>query len=77
MFCPGNPNDYTLRDEQDQRGQIFTWSASDWDFLLQIHALDVEYFAGSMLFQIWARKNLSVEQQEFLELLNVGFRRKA
>jgi hypothetical protein len=74
MFCPGNPNDYTLRDEQDQRGQIFSWSASDWNFLQEIHALDVEYFAGSMLFQIWMSKNGTREQQEHLASLNVGFR---
>lgn len=64
-----------MHDDGDRRGQIFTWSASDWDFLQRVHALDLEYFAGSMLFQIWARKNLSLEQQEYLESLNVGFRK--
>jgi hypothetical protein len=74
MFCPGNPNDYTLRDEQDQSGQIFSWSASDWNFLQEMHALDIDYFAGSMLFQIWMSKNGTRKQQEYLASLNVGFR---
>jgi hypothetical protein len=65
---------YNLRHEQDQRGQIFSWSASDWTFPQEIHALDIDYFAGSMLFQIWMKKNGTSEQQEYLAALNVGFR---
>jgi hypothetical protein len=74
MFCPGSPDDYTLRDEKDQSGQIFSWSASDWNFLQEMHALDIDYFAGSMLFHIWMSKNGTREQQEHLVSLNVGFR---
>jgi hypothetical protein len=76
MFFPGTrkPEEWTLRDEKGQRGQVFSWSASDWNFLQEMHALDIEYFAGSMLFQIWMSKNGTREQQEYLESLNVGFR---
>jgi hypothetical protein len=64
---------YNLPDEQDQHGQVFSWSASDWNFLQELHALDINYFAGSMLFQIWMKKNGTREQQEYLAALNVGF----
>ncbi len=76
MFFPGNkpPEEWSLRDEQDQKGQTFSWSASDWNFLQEMHALDIEYFAGSMLFQIWMTKNGTREQQEYLASLNVGYR---
>jgi hypothetical protein len=75
MF-PGTskPEEWTLRDDKDQCGQIFNWSALDWNFLQEMHALDIEYFAGSMLFQIWMSKNGTREQQEYLASLNVGFR---
>jgi len=48
-------------------------TASDWNFLQEM-ALDIDYFAGSMLFQIWMTKNGTREQQEYLAALNVGFR---
>jgi len=78
MFFPGTgkPEEWTLRDEKNQRGQLFNWSASDWNFLQEIHALDIEYFAGSVLFHIWAQKNLPPQQQNQLEAINVGFNRR-
>jgi hypothetical protein len=53
------------------------WSASDWNLMQELHILDIDYFAGSMLFQIWMQKNGTREQKEYLASLNVGFIQKA
>ena len=47
----------------------YLWNCNEWHLLRQCHALDIEEFCGSMMFQIFLEQCGAVEQRRKLRML--------